>query len=457
MSSRTFIGPPEGSYVLQNVRMLSEDLYFLQNVCIFCSRSVRSPERMLFRRSVCMFFRMYYVLQVSYYVLQKVCMFSEGLYVCFSEALYVCSSEGIMFYSRSLCMFFRGYVCFKKVCTYVFSEGVYVCSSEGIMFYRSLCMFFRRFVCFKKVCTYVFQKVCMYVLQKILCSTAGLYVCSSEGMYVLRRSVLMFFRRSVCMFFRRYYVLQVSMYVLQKVCTYVFQKVCMYVLQKVLCSTAGLYVCSSEGMYVLRRCVLMFFRRSVCMFFRRYYVLQGSMYVLQKVRIFYRRSLCPSERLTSDEFRSHLYQKAKSAGRINLWSIRSSKHYLSLYDAQTIFRPIHTKQVKYMTRNPKHILLFKILPFDYLALKITLLTFERSGNIYQSARCNIPEGLKSSFGKKCWCNAQRCITGKRWIDIWLVFISLDFEMRFDNFTRATCILYTDLVETLNFLLRYKFV
>jgi len=26
-------------------------------------------------------------------------------------------------------------------------------------------------------------------------------------------------------------------------------------------------------------------------------------------------------------------------------------------------------------------------------------------------------------------------------------------MRSDNFTRATCILYTDLVETLNFLLR----
>ena len=35
-----------------------------------------------------------------------------------------------------------------------------------------------------------------------------------------------------------------------------------------------------------------------------------------------------------------------------------------------------------------------------------------------------------------------------------MFISLDFEMRFDNFTRATCILYNDLVETLNFLLRY---
>jgi len=29
------------------------------------------------------------------------------------------------------------------------------------------------------------------------------------------------------------------------------------------------------------------------------------------------------------------------------------------------------------------------------------------------------------------------------------------KMRFDNFTRATCILYIDLVETLNFLLRYK--
>ena len=51
------------------------------------------------------------------------------------------------------------------------------------------------------------------------------------------------------------------------------------------------------------------------------------------------------------------------------------------------------------------------------------------------------------------CNAQRCITGKRWIDIWLVFINVDFETRFDNFTRATCILYIDLVETLNFLPR----
>ena len=52
-----------------------------------------------------------------------------------------------------------------------------------------------------------------------------------------------------------------------------------------------------------------------------------------------------------------------------------------------------------------------------------------------------------------YCNALRCITGKRWIDIWLVFISLDLEMRFDNFTRATCILYIDLAETLNFQLR----
>ena len=43
------------------------------------------------------------------------------------------------------------------------------------------------------------------------------------------------------------------------------------------------------------------------------------------------------------------------------------------------------------------------------------------------------------------------MTGKRWIDIWLVFISLDFEMRFDNSTRAIYILYIDLVETLNFL------
>ena len=51
------------------------------------------------------------------------------------------------------------------------------------------------------------------------------------------------------------------------------------------------------------------------------------------------------------------------------------------------------------------------------------------------------------------CNAQRFITGKRWIDILLVFINLDFEMRFDNFTRATCILYIYLVEALNFQLR----
>jgi len=28
---------------------------------------------------------------------------------------------------------------------------------------------------------------------------------------------------------------------------------------------------------------------------------------------------------------------------------------------------------------------------------------------------------------------------------------LNLEMRLDNFTRATCILYTDLEETLNFL------
>ena len=50
-------------------------------------------------------------------------------------------------------------------------------------------------------------------------------------------------------------------------------------------------------------------------------------------------------------------------------------------------------------------------------------------------------------------NAQRCITEKKWIDIWFVFINLDFEMSSDNFTRATCILYIDLVETLNFQLR----
>ena len=44
--------------------------------------------------------------------------------------------------------------------------------------------------------------------------------------------------------------------------------------------------------------------------------------------------------------------------------------------------------------------------------------------------------------------------GKRWIDIWSVFINLDFEMRFDNFKHATCILYIDLVGNLNFQLRY---
>jgi len=39
--------------------------------------------------------------------------------------------------------------------------------------------------------------------------------------------------------------------------------------------------------------------------------------------------------------------------------------------------------------------------------------------------------------------------GKRFIDISLVFINLDFEMRFINFARATCIFYIDLVENLN--------
>ena len=34
-----------------------------------------------------------------------------------------------------------------------------------------------------------------------------------------------------------------------------------------------------------------------------------------------------------------------------------------------------------------------------------------------------------------------------------MFINLDFEIRFDNFTRATCILYIELVENLNFQLR----
>jgi len=40
------------------------------------------------------------------------------------------------------------------------------------------------------------------------------------------------------------------------------------------------------------------------------------------------------------------------------------------------------------------------------------------------------------------------------MDIWSVFINLDFETRFNIFIRATSILYIDLVETLNFLLRY---
>ena len=34
-----------------------------------------------------------------------------------------------------------------------------------------------------------------------------------------------------------------------------------------------------------------------------------------------------------------------------------------------------------------------------------------------------------------------------------MFINLNLEMRFDNFTRATRILYIDLVETLNFLVK----
>ena len=34
-----------------------------------------------------------------------------------------------------------------------------------------------------------------------------------------------------------------------------------------------------------------------------------------------------------------------------------------------------------------------------------------------------------------------------------MFINLDFEVRFDNFIRATCILYIDFVKTLNFQLR----
>ena len=54
------------------------------------------------------------------------------------------------------------------------------------------------------------------------------------------------------------------------------------------------------------------------------------------------------------------------------------------------------------------------------------------------------------------CNAQKCIEGKRQIDIWLVFKNLELEMNFDNFTRATCIPYTDLVEIVNLQLKYKF-
>jgi len=45
---------------------------------------------------------------------------------------------------------------------------------------------------------------------------------------------------------------------------------------------------------------------------------------------------------------------------------------------------------------------------------------------------------------------------RRQINIWLVFISLDFEMRFDNFTRANCISYIDLAQILNSHLRHKF-
>ena len=38
---------------------------------------------------------------------------------------------------------------------------------------------------------------------------------------------------------------------------------------------------------------------------------------------------------------------------------------------------------------------------------------------------------------------------ERPINIWLVFKNLELEMKFDDFTRATCISCIDLVEILN--------
>jgi hypothetical protein len=54
------------------------------------------------------------------------------------------------------------------------------------------------------------------------------------------------------------------------------------------------------------------------------------------------------------------------------------------------------------------------------------------------------------------CMYVGCIERKREINIWLVFKSLELEMKFDNFTHVTCILYIDLVEILNVQLRYTF-
>jgi hypothetical protein len=86
---------------------------------MFFSRSVYSPERMFFRRSVCVSFSIPACSPGHTYVLQKL--------LCSTECLYVCSAEGTMFYKRSLFMFFRRCVYFTKgLC--VCSSGVYVCS-----------------------------------------------------------------------------------------------------------------------------------------------------------------------------------------------------------------------------------------------------------------------------------------------------------------------------------------
>ena len=44
---------------------------------------------------------------------------------------------------------------------------------------------------------------------------------------------------------------------------------------------------------------------------------------------------------------------------------------------------------------------------------------------------------------------RNALREKKQINIWLVFKNLELEMKFDNFTRVSCILYTDLVEVLN--------